>query len=105
MISSSARNAPPAPIDIQSPSLAHPRKARRSESDDPLPPKRSDTLTSEDSIVESPASLPKTPSSSSWRRDSPAINVHTHCGRHGDQFLFSGPSLRELARVMLRRSS
>lgn len=36
---SSSRTAPPAPIDIQSPSLAHPPKPQRTDSDTPLPPK------------------------------------------------------------------
>jgi hypothetical protein len=128
MISTSARTAPPAPIDIKSPSVAHPPMPVRSDFDTPQPPKvcncptprpfnertmmlttlaqRSDTLESEDSlkIGSPPASFPKTPTSSSWRRDSPAVNVHTHCGRHGDQYLFSGPSLRGLARAMLKRN-
>ncbi|KAL2213393.1 hypothetical protein CC79DRAFT_22316 [Sarocladium strictum] len=105
MISTSTRNAAPAPIDIKSPSVAHPARPVRSDSDTPLPPKRADTMDSEDSyMVESPASMPKSPGPSPWRRDSPTVNVHTHCGRHGDQFLFSGPSLRELARTMLRRT-
>jgi hypothetical protein len=39
MISTSTRNAAPAPIDIKSPSVAHPARPVRSDSDTPLPPK------------------------------------------------------------------
>lgn len=32
------------------------------------------------------------------------MNVYTTCGRHTDQFLFSGPSLGDMARSLLNRS-
>ncbi|KAG5973185.1 hypothetical protein E4U58_005536 [Claviceps cyperi] len=31
-------------------------------------------------------------------KTSPTVNVHTTCGRHTDQLLFGGPSLKDLAR-------
>ncbi|RFU81341.1 hypothetical protein TARUN_858 [Trichoderma arundinaceum] len=34
-------------------------------------------------------------------KSSPTVNVHTTCGRHTDQLLFSGPSLSGLARTFL----
>lgn len=38
------------------------------------------------------------------RKHSSNMNVYTTCGRHTDQFLFSGPSLGDMARSLLRRS-
>ncbi|KAG5939159.1 hypothetical protein E4U59_003301 [Claviceps monticola] len=35
-------------------------------------------------------------------KTSPTVNVHTTCGRHTDQLLFSGPSLKDLARSIKR---
>lgn len=47
------------------------------------------------------SSAEKTPSS--WIKPSPTVNVHTTCGRHSDQLLFGGPSLKELARSIVKR--
>ncbi|KAG6123862.1 hypothetical protein E4U22_004645 [Claviceps purpurea] len=35
-------------------------------------------------------------------KTSPTVNVHTTCGRHTDQLLFGGPSLKDLARSIKR---
>lgn len=43
-------------------------------------------------------------STGSSRKSANNMNVHTTCGRHTDQFLFSGPSLGEMARSLFERS-
>ncbi len=57
--------------------------------------KRSTSYSSEYSVVETPSTAStqhrKDSSSSSQRKaSSPTVNVYSHCGRHSDQFLFSG---------------
>lgn len=61
---------------------------------------RVDSFSSDVSILDSP-SMPCRKTSSSWIKPSPTVNVHTTCGRHTDQMLFSGPSLAEMARAMM----
>ncbi|CEJ89508.1 hypothetical protein VHEMI05349 [[Torrubiella] hemipterigena] len=39
--------------------------------------------------------------SSNWIKPSPTVNVHTTCGRHSDQLLFGGPSLKDMAKALL----
>ncbi|KAL7950425.1 hypothetical protein V8C42DRAFT_119789 [Trichoderma barbatum] len=53
-------------------------------------------------------SSPQRSASFGFIKASPTVNVHTTCGRHTDQLLFSGPSLSGLARTFLwkkKRSS
>ncbi|KAL7938998.1 hypothetical protein V8C35DRAFT_276210 [Trichoderma chlorosporum] len=46
-------------------------------------------------------SSPSRRTSFGFIKSSPTKNVHTTCGRHTDQLLFSGPSLSGLARAFL----
>ncbi|KFG86195.1 hypothetical protein MANI_008695 [Metarhizium anisopliae] len=41
--------------------------------------------------------------SSSFIKSSPTVNVHTTCGRHTDQYIFGGPSLRDLAKSIKKK--
>ncbi|KAG6003313.1 hypothetical protein E4U21_002201 [Claviceps maximensis] len=49
------------------------------------------------------SSLRKTSQAANLIKSSPTVNVHTTCGRHTDQLLFGGPSLKDLARSLKKK--
>ncbi|KAI1437712.1 hypothetical protein GGR50DRAFT_21601 [Xylaria sp. CBS 124048] len=56
------------------------------------------TTTTTTTITSTSSGNEKDPSKSSSRKNAPKVNVYTHCGRHTDQYLFGGKSLRDLFR-------
>ncbi|KAG5999532.1 hypothetical protein E4U43_002014 [Claviceps pusilla] len=49
------------------------------------------------------SSLRKSSQATPLIKSSPTVNVHTTCGRHTDQLLFGGPSLKDLARSIKKK--
>ncbi|KAJ4860366.1 hypothetical protein T069G_05354 [Trichoderma breve] len=96
----SSRATRPSPLELD-PSFGISEYTRDS-LDSPLfsPSKRVGTSSS---AATSPQSIssPSRRTSFGFIKSSPTVNVHTTCGRHTDQLLFSGPSLSGLARTFL----
>ncbi|PHH75570.1 hypothetical protein CDD82_4388 [Ophiocordyceps australis] len=47
---------------------------------------------------------PHRKTSTPWVKSTPTVNHHTTCGRHTDQYFFTGPSLADLARSLVKKS-
>ncbi|PNP57918.1 hypothetical protein THARTR1_02076 [Trichoderma harzianum] len=95
--SSRATRPPPLELDASFGIPEYPRDSL----DSPIfsPSKRVGTCSS---ATTSPQSIsPQRRTSFGFIKSSPTVNVHTTCGRHTDQLLFSGPSLSGLARAFL----
>ncbi|QUC18667.1 uncharacterized protein UV8b_02908 [Ustilaginoidea virens] len=107
----SSRAAPPPPLNLQSsppPNSSSRLKFIRANTADSGPASLANSKRS--ASYSSAASSSFSSSFSSLRRittgfikSSPTVNVHTTCGRHTDQLLFSGPSLKDLARSIRKR--
>ncbi|KND95272.1 hypothetical protein TOPH_00675 [Tolypocladium ophioglossoides CBS 100239] len=109
IMNGSSRAAPSPPVNPGAqPSGASSAEAGSKPIDIPIlsKAKRAGSYASDVSSAPSPSlsssfssSLRKT--SSGWVKSSPTVNVHTTCGRHTDQYFFSGPSLTKLARAFM----
>ncbi|KAG5936744.1 hypothetical protein E4U53_000158 [Claviceps sorghi] len=108
----SSRASPPPPLNLASPA---PNKCRldRSNTADSYATststpdsKRSASQSSSSCSLNSSMTFPslrKTSQTTSLIKSSPTVNVHTTCGRHTDQLLFGGPSLKDLARSIKKK--
>ncbi|KAG5976933.1 hypothetical protein E4U55_007150 [Claviceps digitariae] len=106
----SSRASPPRPLSLTSPP-ANKCKLDRSNTADSCAAstpnsKRSVSNSSSSMTSISSMSLPslrKNSQVATLIKSSPTVNVHTTCGRHTDQLLFGGPSLRDLARSIKKK--
>ncbi|KAF5130027.1 uncharacterized protein G6M90_00g015470 [Metarhizium brunneum] len=104
--SGSSRAPPPPPLNLASlpPVKFNLDKTKTVDSEVvsiPSSSKRSASYSSSASTFSGQSSSQKT--SSSFIKSSPTVNVHTTCGRHTDQYIFGGPSLRDLAKSIKKR--
>ncbi|KAG5924514.1 hypothetical protein E4U42_004617 [Claviceps africana] len=103
----SSHASPPSPLNLASPTpnkckLDRSNTADSSISDSKRSGSRSSSSFSLNSSMPFP-SLRKTSPAAGLIKSSPTVNVHTTCGRHTDQLLFGGPSLKDLARSIKKK--
>ncbi|KAK2600255.1 hypothetical protein QQS21_004973 [Conoideocrella luteorostrata] len=103
---SSTRAARPPPLNLASlpPSKFKLDRTNTADSDaaSTLNSKRAGSYSSAASSSGS-SSFPSYRKSSGFIKSTPTVNVHSTCGRHTDQLLFSGPSLKDLARSIKKK--
>ncbi|OAA34545.1 hypothetical protein NOR_08411 [Metarhizium rileyi] len=105
--SGSSRAPPPPPLNLASfPPPTSPNQGKNKTVDSevvslPSSSQRSASYSSSASTFSGQSTLRK--SSTGIIKSSPTVNVHTTCGRHTDQFIFGGPSLKDLARSIKRK--
>ncbi|GAB0134766.1 hypothetical protein EsDP_00003123 [Epichloe bromicola] len=105
----SSRAAPPPPLNLASlpPNKFKFGRSNTADSYAASTPnsKRSASYSSSasSSFASSFPSLRKTSTNLNLIKSTPTVNVHTTCGRHTDQLLFGGPSLKDLARSLKKK--